>query len=382
MKVSGKHYRTIWMEGSSVFMIDQNALPFEFRIFEARTCLETCQAIRSMITRGAGAIGAAAGFAMAQAILEAGAGHEEQEGENVGFRISDFGIGVTETWDTNSAIGEIVLNPQHRTLNARKTIESTRPTARNLFFATEKVFNAGLISAEEAYTEAQRLANENIEDARRIGEYGNELIKDGASILTHCNAGWLGFVDYGSALSPVYIAHQQGKKLHVYADETRPRSQGARLTAWELLNEGIPHTIVPDNAGAYLMSKGLIDLVIVGADRIAANGDTANKIGTFEKAIVAKEFGIPFYIAAPISTFDFSIPDGSHIPIEERSEDEVHFQTGPDEDGTLRRTRVTAPGSNAFNPAFDVTPASYITGIITEKGIVPPTMDDIRTLAG
>lgn len=314
-------------------MIDQHSLPFDFKIYEARTCSETCNAIRTMITRGAGAIGAAAGFAMAQAFLESN--------------------------------GNI-----HNAEQLRKEIEATRPTARNLFYAVEKVFEAGRKSVEMAVAEAQRLADENVTDAESIAGFGNALIRDGSSILTHCNAGWLGFVDWGSALAPVYQAHREGKKVFVYTDETRPRGQGARLTAWELANEGVPHTIVTDNAGAYLMSNGLIDLIIVGADRIAANGDTANKIGTFEKAIVAKEFGIPFYVAAPSSTIDLSLSDGSKIPIEERSEDELLYQSGPDDDGITRRIRVAAPDSGAINPAFDVTPAKYITAFITEKGII------------
>jgi S-methyl-5-thioribose-1-phosphate isomerase len=226
-----------------------------------------------------------------------------------------------------------------------------------------------MISPEAAYSEAQSLADENMADAKRIGENGSSLIKNGSRILTHCNAGWLGFVDYGSALAPLYIAKEQGKEFFVYADETRPRNQGARLTAWELNNEGIPHKIVPDNAGAHLMSRGMVDFVIVGADRIAANGDTANKIGTFEKAIVAKEFGIPFYVAVPFSTIDFSLADGSQIPIEERSEDEVLSYTGPDTEGIMRTIRMASPGSHALNPAFDVTPARFISGFITEKGI-------------
>ncbi len=332
MIVAGKHFRTIWMEGSSIFMIDQNALPFEFRIHEARTYLETCTAIKNMTTRGAGAIGAAAGFAMAQAFIESGG---------------------------NQGFVEI----------ARSETEATRPTARNLFYAVEKVFDAGMFAAENAVIEAQRLADENVNDALRISEFGNTLIKSGSRILTHCNAGWLGFVDWGSALAPIYRAHREGKKVFVYADETRPRSQGARLTAWELSNENIPHVIVPDNAGAYLMSKGMVDVVIVGADRIAANGDTANKIGTFEKAIIAKEFGIPFYVAAPSSTFDFSLSDGGAIPIEERSPDEILYQSGPDESGLNHRIRVANHTSSALNPAFDVTPAEYITAFITEKGI-------------
>ena len=351
MKVAGKHYLTIWMDGNSIFMINQNALPFEFKIHEAKKYTDTCHAITTMITRGAGAIGAAAGFAMAQAFIEASGNYE-----------------------TGSAEFQSFIQ------KARYDIESTRPTARNLFFATERVFQAGIESLEGAKQEAQRLADENIADALKIGEFGNSLIKSGTRILTNCNAGWLGFVDYGSALSPVYVAHRSGKEVFVYADETRPRAQGARLTAWELQNEGVPYAIVPDNAGAYLMSEGKIDIVIVGADRIAANGDAANKIGTFEKAIVAKEFGIPFYIAAPLSTFDLSIPDGTHIAIEQRSEEEVHYQSGPDAEGTMRTIRVTSPGANAINPAFDVTPAKYITGIITEKGVIIPEKNTIESL--
>ena len=353
MKVEGKHYRTIWMEGSSVFMINQNALPFEFKILESNKYQETCHAIVTMITRGAGAIGAAAGFAMAQAFLE----------------------GAKGEW--RSANDDISDKDQFAFFEkARREIEATRPTARNLFYATERVYKAGLKSPEAALAEAQKLADENIADAKQIGEYGSRLIKNGSRILTHCNAGWLGFVDYGSALAPLYIAKEQGKDFFVYADETRPRNQGARLTAWELQNEGIPHKIVPDNAGAHLMSRGMIDFVIVGADRIAANGDTANKIGTFEKAIVAKEFGIPFYVAVPFSTIDFSLSVGTQIPIEERSEDEVLNYSGPDSEGIMRTIRMASPGSHALNPAFDVTPAKFITGFITEKGIIRP--DEIR----
>ena len=347
MNVAGKHYRTIWMEGSSVFMIDQNALPFEFKIFESKTYHETCHAIVTMTTRGAGAIGAAAGFAMAQAFMEGA------KGEGRGAKSYNYTEEQLVFFDF-----------------ARKEIEATRPTARNLFYATERVYSAGLKSVENALQEAQLLADQNIADAKQIGEYGNKLIKNGSHILTHCNAGWLGFVDYGSALAPLYIAKEQGKEFFVYADETRPRNQGARLTAWELQNEGIPHKIVPDNAGAYLMSSGMIDCVIVGADRIASNGDTANKIGTFEKAIVAKEFGIPFYVAVPFSTIDFSLSDGTQIPIEERSEDEVLTYSGPDSEGIMRTIRMASPGSHALNPAFDVTPARFITGFITEKGII------------
>lgn len=330
-------------------MIDQNALPFEFKIYEAKNYQDTCHAIVTMITRGAGAIGAAAGFAMAHAFMEGA------KGEGRGANSDNYTEEQLVFFDC-----------------ARKEIEATRPTARNLFYATERVFKAGLKTVESALREAQLLADENIADAKMIGEYGSFLIKNGSRILTHCNAGWLGFVDYGSALAPLYIAKEQGKEFFVFADETRPRNQGARLTAWELQNEGIPHKIVPDNAGAYLMSRGMIDFVIVGADRIASNGDTANKIGTFEKAIVAKEFGIPFYVAVPFSTIDFSLSDGSKILIEERSEDEVLTYSGPDSEGILHTIQMASPGSHALNPTFDVTPARFITGFITEKGIIKP----------
>lgn len=348
MIVSGKHYRTIWMDDESgvVSMINQNELPFAFKIYEAKTYRDTCHAIITMITRGAGAIGAAAGFAMAQVFLE---------GVNA--------EGQAANWNNYSK------EQLHFFETAKKEIEATRPTARNLFYATERVYRAGLQSVENALYVARLLADQNCTDAKLIGEFGSSIIRNGSRILTHCNAGWLGFVDYGSALAPLYIAKEQGKAFFVYADETRPRNQGARLTAWELQNEGIPHKIIPDNAGAHLMSKGMIDFVIVGADRIAANGDTANKIGTFEKAIVAKEFGIPFYVAVPFSTIDFSIADGSKIPIEERSEDEVLTYSGPDSQGIMHTIRLASPGSHALNPAFDVTPAKYITGFITEKGI-------------
>jgi len=323
------------MEGRSVFMIEQNLLPFEFRIHECRNYHETCNAIKKMIIRGAGAIGAAAGYAMAQAAFE-----------------------------VENDRGDLYLS------EAKSEIESTRPTARNLFYAVERVFGAALISAEQAFREAQSVADEDAYASKKIGEYGSELIKYGFGIATHCNAGWLAFVDYGTALSPVYFSQQQGKKIFVYADETRPRGQGARLTAWELNNAGIPHAIIPDNATAWYMAQGKIDIMIVGADRIAKNGDTANKIGTLEKAIAAKHFGMPFYVAAPTSTFDNNCPDGNHIPIEERSQDEVLYQEGITDDGRKEKILVCSPGSHALNPAFDVTPAELITGFITEKGIL------------
>jgi len=237
-----------------------------------------------------------------------------------------------------------------------------------------------LTSRFNASREAMKIADKDASDSIKIGELGSGIIKEGSRILTHCNAGWLAFVDFGTALSPVYHAHSNGKKLFVYVNETRPRNQGSRLTAWELNNAGIPHAIIPDNAAAYYMSQGKIDIVITGADRIAINGDTANKIGTLEKAIIAREYKIPFYIAAPTSTIDMNCRSGKQITIEERSPDEVLFQEGPDQTGRWQKIRVASPGSAALNPAFDVTPAKYITGIITEKGIINANEKSIKDL--
>ncbi len=342
MKVNGKDYRTVWMLGSSVFMIDQNLLPFQFRIYEAKSSDETSHAIKNMTVRGAGAIGAAAGYAMAQAFIGA-------EKNKTAIQID----------------------------SAKKLIESTRPTARNLFYAVERVYNAGLVSSDKAVKEAKAIADEDALASLKIGEYGNELINDDFNIETHCNAGWLAFVDYGTALSPIYLAHNKGKKVFVYVDETRPRSQGARLTAWELFNERVPHKIIPDNAGAFIMSQGKVDMIIVGADRIALNGDTANKIGTLEKAIVAAAYNVPFYVAAPASTFDLNCKEGKDIIIEERNENEGLYQTGLTSEGKQEKILVCSPGSHYYNPAFDVTPAKYIKGIITEKGIIKPSKENI-----
>ncbi len=338
MRVNGIHYKTVWMEGSSVFLIEQNKLPFSFEIYEAKTCADTCNAITTMQVRGAGAIGCTAAFAMAQGFSEA---------PEIGF-----------------------LDAVNR---AKAKIEATRPTAQNLFYATNFVYGQAMAASnprEEAVKAANQVLAKDTRDSRQIGQFGASLIQDGWNVATHCNAGWLAFSDFGTALSPVYIARDQGKKLFVYADETRPRSQGGRLTAWELRHEGIPHAIIPDNATAALMAAGKIDVMFVGADRIAANGDVANKIGTLEKAICAQQFDVPFYVAAPTSTFDLSCASGTDIPIEIRHQDEVHYVSGPDADGILRRIRITAPGSDAYNPAFDVTPARFITGIITEIGIL------------
>ena len=350
MKVQGKPYKTVWMKGRSVSLIDQTLLPFRFKIHECKTYRDSCKAIRSMKVRGAGAIGAAAGFAMAQAVLEA--------------PLRGFSVYIG---------------------NARKNIEATRPTAQNLFYAVRRVYESAVHSTDPkkaAVEKAQALARKDEEDCRNIGRIGSGLLKEGASVETHCNAGWLAFVDYGTALAPVYFAAKKRKKVFVYIDETRPRGQGARLTAWELHHERIPHLIISDNAGAHFMSKGKVDLVIVGADRIAANGDTANKIGTLEKALCAKAFGIPFYVAAPTSTFDLKCASGADIPIEERSEDEVLYQSGRGPRGTEQKVLVCSPGSRAANPAFDVTPARLITGIVTEKALIQPSARNIARLFG
>ena len=340
MRVNGTPYRTVWMDGGTVHLIDQNRLPFDFRVVTCADHPATAEAIRDMTVRGAPAIGASAAFALAQAFMEAPAG---------------------DPWPFARA--------------ARAWIEATRPTARDLFHGTERVWSAAEMAAhpaavvQAAIDAAHALAEESVEHCRRIGEHGAERVPDGARVLTHCNAGWLATVDYGTALAPIYAAANAGKRVHVWVDETRPRAQGARLTAWELGAEGIPHSVIADNAAAFLMSRGEVDLVIVGADRIAANGDVVNKVGTLAKAVCAREFGVPFYVAAPPSTFDRAVPDGGAVEIEERSQDEVHFQTGPDEGGMMRRIRVTSPGCSARNPAFDVTPARLVTAYVTEQGV-------------
>lgn len=344
MIVNGKPYRTIWLEGSSVHIIDQQRLPHFFEIAVLPNHQATARAIRDMQVRGAGAIGAAGAFGMAQAALEAP--------DDRGFM--DY------------------------VRHGAATLAATRPTAQDLFYAIERVKRviegAASVAAARvaAVASAQALADENAAAGEAIGRYGAELLPDGTRMLTHCNAGWLGCVDWGSALAPVYAAKRLGRRVFVYADETRPRCQGAQLTAWELLNEGIAHAVLPDNAAGFLMQRGEIDLVIVGADRVAANGDVANKIGTYEKALVAHELGIPFYVAAPLSTLDPHCPDGQHIPIEERSPDEVWYAYGLLDNGQLGRVRIAPAQSAARNPAFDVTPARYITGIITERGIFRP----------
>ena len=325
MLINNKNYRTVWMEDGIVKIINQPLLPDKFEIYSCKDYKETAKAIKDMIVRGAGAIGATAGYAMAQAFIA---------GENI--------------------------------QEAAQLIKNTRPTAQNLFYAVDKVLKAK--NKEEAVKIANQIADEDSEASGKIGEYGEPLIKNNSKILTHCNAGWLAFVDWGTALSPIYAAKRKGKNIFVFVDETRPRLQGAMLTAWELSQEKIPHAIIADNAAGYYLKKGEINLVITGADRIAANGDVANKIGTYEKAVLAKENNIPFYVAAPTSTFDLKCESGDKIPIEERDEKEVL---------EIKGVRIAPKESHARNPAFDVTPAKYISGIITEKGIIKANKEDI-----
>ncbi len=306
----------VWYEKPIIKMIDQRILPKEFKVIDIYNPEELHSAIKTMVVRGAPSIGAAAALGIAQA--------------------SDIGYDMEK---------------------AATLIKSARPTAYDLFYAVDYVMK----HKEEAADYAQRYVKSIIEKSRMIGVNGSKLIKENSKILTHCNAGALASVDYGTALAPLRIAKREGKNFFVWVDETRPRLQGARLTAWELLQEDISHRVIADNAAGYLMKKGEIDMVIVGADRIASNGDFANKIGTYEKAVLAKENGVKFYVAAPISTFDFMIDNGDQIPIELRDEDEVkkidgHF--------------ISPAESPAYNPAFDVTPHSYVTGYITEYGVL------------
>jgi translation initiation factor eIF-2B subunit alpha/methylthioribose-1-phosphate isomerase len=343
-----KNFRTVWMEGQTLRMIDQTKLPHKFEIYDSFTNEQTSEAIKSMIVRGAPVIGATAAYGITQACLEA---PEDKFDEYV--------------------------------KNATNTLRKTRPTAYNLFWAIDRILKAiskGKNISEKkklAVDEANRIADEDVETCKKIGEYGNKLIKNEDKILTHCNAGALATVDYGTALAPIRFAHYEGKKIFVFVDETRPRCQGSKLTAWELLQEGIPHAIIADNAAGYYMQKREIDLCIVGADRVTTDGSFANKIGTYEKAVLAKENNIPFYVAVPTSTIDLNIKSGNDIPIEERDEEEVTHISGFIDD-EIKKVRIPPEGSHAKNPAFDATPAQYVTAFITEKGIINPR--DIKNL--
>jgi len=340
MRVNGTHYRTVWLEGATVKLIDQRRLPFAFEIRSLGTYQETAEAIRDMTVRGAGAIGVAAGFGMAQAALVAPDGAVDAE-----------------------------------LARAAAALRATRPTARNLFYAIERVEEAvaeadPAAKRARAVETAQALADEDARAGERIGELGQALLPSPASVLTHCNAGWLAFADWGTALAPIYRAHREGKAVSVFATETRPRAQGAKLTAWELAQEGVPCTLIPDTAAGSAMRQGLIQVVLVGADRIAANGDVANKIGTYQLAVLARTHRIPFYVAAPTSTIDLSCPSGERIPIEQRADEEVLWTEGVTPEGHPARVRISPEGSRVRNWAFDVTPADYVTALVTERGVI------------
>lgn len=357
MKINGEAYRTIWLTGDgwSVEVIDQTRLPHEFVVVPLKSTEDAARAILTMQVRGAPLIGATAAYGLAMAIRE---------------DASDEAI------DRASAY-----------------LAKQRPTAINLRWALDEMRRAvlNLPRADRvaaAYARAAQICDDDVETCRMIGVHGKALIDDIAAkkggtpveVLTHCNAGWLACVDWGTATSPIYQAHDAGVPLHVWVDETRPRNQGASLTAYELGSHGVPHTIVVDNAGGHLMQHGKVDLVIVGTDRVAANGDVANKIGTYLKALAAKDNGVPFYVALPHSTIDWTLDEGMSIPIEERSGDEVLKMPGRLPDGTVVTVEIAAPGSPAGNPAFDVTPARLVTGFITERGVCPATREGLLSL--
>ena len=357
MKIDGKAYRTIWLapDGWSVEIIDQTRLPHALAVVPLKSAEDAARAILTMQVRGAPLIGATAAYGLAMAIRE---------------DASDEAIDRAITF-----------------------LAAQRPTAINLRWALEEMrHEVQNLPREErlaaAYRRAAGICNEDVETCRLIGVHGRKLIEDIAArkggapveVLTHCNAGWLACVDWGTATSPIYQAHDAGVPLHVWVDETRPRNQGAALTAYEFGSHGVPHTIVVDNAGGHLMQHGKVDLVIVGTDRVAANGDVANKIGTYLKALAAHDNDIPFYVALPHSTIDWTLEEGLSIPIEERSADEVLKMPGRLPDGTVVTVEIAAPGSPAGNPAFDVTPARLVTGFITERGVCPATRDGLLSL--
>jgi len=366
MKIKGVSYRTIWPDPTDVGLvriIDQRALPHRLLIEEIRSAEQMAGAIREMHVRGAPLIGAAAAWGMVLAVTTCSAD-----------ALRDWRSRLNEAGDL---------------------LKSTRPTAVNLAWAVGRMLAIGRAceSPEAARSrlreEALRICDDDVAACAAIGRHGFPLIraisnrKGGApvNILTHCNAGWLACVDHGTATAPVYAAHEAGIAVHVWVDETRPRNQGAKLTAWELGEHGVPHTLVPDNAGGHLMQHGLVDLCLVGADRVTRLGDAANKIGTYLKALAAADNRVPFYVAMPASTIDWSVRDGvREIPIESRAEDEVRHVEGLCADGELRSVRICPEETHAANYGFDVTPARLITGLITERGICPASEEGLLAL--
>jgi methylthioribose-1-phosphate isomerase len=354
-----KHFRTVTFDAknNSVRLIEQRLLPHEFKIIGAKNFRETANAISEMIVRGAGAIGATAAYGLAQGALA--------------FRGNDlkkFSAHIEIVYQTLADARPTAVDP----VNAMKDVR--REMARGETVAEKQ--SLALAAAEE-------FANEDVRHCKAIGRHGAKLIRNGMKILTHCNAGWLAFVDIGSATAPMYAAQKLGKKFHVFCDETRPRSQGATLTAWELAQQKISHQIIADNAAGHLMQRGEIDMVIVGSDRtLGRTGEVANKIGTYTKAVLAARHKIPFYVAIPLSTIDWNLKNGFEIPIEERNESEVlgawgivekwKVESGKRKFSGRAYVRVANPTSGARNPGFDVTPAELITGIITPVGIFDP----------
>jgi methylthioribose-1-phosphate isomerase len=349
VKVDGKHFRSIWLErdGFSVSAIDQRRLPHEFVVVEIPDAEAASEAIRTMLVRGAPLIGATAAYGMALAMRD----------------------------DRSDATLE----------RAYKLLVKSRPTAINLKWALDEMMRvlrplSPSSRTQAAYARAAEIAEEDVAINREIGKHGLALIEkiaasrkpgEPVNVLTHCNAGWLATVDWGTATSPIYQAHDRGIPVHVWVDETRPRNQGASLTAWELGHHGVPHTVIADNTGGHLMQHRMVDLAIVGTDRVAANGDVCNKIGTYLKALAAHDNGVPFYVALPSPTIDFRISDGiAEIPIEQREASEVTEMTGRTRDGRIETVRVVPEGSHAANYAFDVTPARLVTGLITERGVL------------
>jgi methylthioribose-1-phosphate isomerase len=357
MNVNGQPYRTIWLADDrvTVRVIDQRCLPHRFATLELRTLEDALTAISDMAVRGAPLIGATAAFAMALSVR---------------------------------------ADPSDQALSASvERLIQCRPTAVNLAWAARKVASRIMpLAAEErwaaALDEAERICEDDVRCCRAIAGHGADLLAGIGTgsrpiqVLTHCNAGWLATVDWGTALAPVYLAHQRGLAIHVWVDETRPRNQGAALTAWELGQQGIAHTVIADNTGGYLMRRGQIDVCLVGADRVARNGDVCNKIGTYLKALAAFDNRIPFYVAFPHSTIDWTLVSGDLILIEERDPDEVRTIAGLDESGRLSRVRLTPAGSAAANYAFDITPARLISGLITEQGTAAATREGLGALYG
>ena len=358
MNIDGKAYRTIWLapDGWSVEIIDQTKLPHVLVVATLKSLEDAARAIKTMQVRGAPLIGATAAYGICLALRQ-------------------------EACD--AALDRAIAH-----------LAEQRPTAVNLRWALEEMGAAVRNLPRQkrvaaAYARAGALCDADVETNRGIGTHGAQLIRtavarkrpgERVNLLTHCNAGWLACVDRGTALSPIYEAHDGGTALHVWVDETRPRNQGASLTAFELGAHGVPHTIIVDNAGGHLMQQGLVDLVLVGADRVTANGDAANKIGTYLKALAAKDNAVPFYVALPHSTIDWSLASGRDIPIEERNADEVLVMSGRTREGQVIDVEISAPGSPARNDAFDVTPARLITGLITERGICEASREGLRSL--